>query len=686
MLMPQKCIQKELSYQVRQLSFEVVFKSLNNIDYHSITIHLLSMLSTYPWDTKVVMMLAAFSLICGDFINISQHCHWNKLANKLRLFKQNLIVASSEKIYDDSIVKLIINFVKCVNELNQPPSFSPPQPVILATYWITRSILICTQCILCVESKNDVMEESTLIAKSKTILSACYPLLEVKRAEKSYKALLHGFSHSHNNLDVLKLIFNVNDDSEVIFHSSGIPRHVPFSELKDTRVLLIIVSDTNLSEAAFLYHHMSKFKISPWIILIPIIDYPQLWTDARMPSVRIITGLKLLDPCKRITPQFIRFVKERCAPSFQSGGEPIVISLDSRGRLVHINALQMILTWREDLAFDTLTVGSGNNIISLLQKELTEMTLGVGSVIDDIEERKRDLVNRIRNTIDDWRNDINMRIKDLDSSYNYTSKNEEMLWDKETWNLKLLGKVDSGRLLLLVLGYPGSDTYNIDYWIENWTTMKYDIFFCGGNDAKCIQELATKVKEVNFEIQLDIKFAYIGNNKKAKSLVKNMGGYALSSNNAEYLWFWTRLRSAFLSRINYLNKTGHIEDEDKIFLGLQKLLAYEAKNTTFGAWVLLSKGEEVIACDLGDKMMRVMNAYQKWKSNIRSKGFSQAFKDCYEKLASSQDQHSCCTLEYPLTLDKIPEDVNCPQCSHNMHQFITFTCCHDCHHGYDDHY
>nr|GLL36150.1 protein SIEVE ELEMENT OCCLUSION B-like [Ipomoea trifida] len=453
----------------------------------------------------------------------------------------------------------------------------------------------------------------------------------------------------------------------------------PFIELKDQRVLLIIVSDTNLSEVAFLYHHLLKFNISPWIILIPIIDYPQVWTEARLPLVRKGSHtLELFDPCKRITPQFIRFVKERCVPSFQSGGEPIVISLDTRGRLVHTNALHMILTWREDLAIDTRTIGSGKNIISLLQKELIEMTSGVGSVIDDIEERKCDLVNRIRKTIDDWRDDMKMRIKDL---------NEDMLWDKETWNLKLLGKdYDSGRDLLMVLGIPCSDFYNIDYWIENWTAQKYDIFFCGGNDAKYIQEFATKVKEINSEIQLDIKFAYIGNNKKAKSLMKNISGYALSSNNAEYLWFWTRLRSAFLSRINYLNKIGRTEDEDKIFLGLQKLLAYEAKSTTFGAWVLLSKGEEVVACDFGDKMMTVMNAYQKWKNNIHSKGFSQAFKDCYEKLASSQDQHSCCTLEYPLTLDKIPEDVKCPQCFHNMHKFVTFTCCHDCHHGYDEDY
>nr|GMD31399.1 protein SIEVE ELEMENT OCCLUSION B-like [Ipomoea batatas] len=373
-------------------------------------------------------------------------------------------------------------------------------------------------------------------------------------------------------------------------------RPFPFIGLKDQKVLLIIVSDTNLSEVAFLYHHLFKFDISPWIILIPIIDYPQVWTDARLPLVsKRSRTLELFDPCKRVTPQFIRFVKERCLPSFQSGGEPIVISLDSRGRLVHTNALHMILTWRDALAHDTLTIG-------------------VSSVIDDIEERKHDLVNRIRETIDDWRDGIKMRIKDL-------------------------------------------------------TARKYDIFFCGGNDAKYIQEFATKVKEINSEIQLDIKFAYIGNNKKAKSLMKNISGYALSSNNAEYLWFWTRVRSAFLSRINYLNKIGRIEDEDKIFLGLQKLLAYEAKSTTFEAWVLLSKGEEVVACDLGDKMMRVMNAYQKWKNNIGTKGFSQAFKDCYEELAFSQDQHSCCTLEYPLTLDKIPEDVKCPQCSHNMHKF-----------------
>nr|GMC49495.1 protein SIEVE ELEMENT OCCLUSION B-like [Ipomoea batatas] len=480
-------------------------------------------------------------------------------------------------------------------------------------------------------------------------------------SEEVEKDMLMLQKHIHKELSYQML--------QLSFEPGNTKQLVPLIRFENMRVLLIIMSDTNLSDAAFFYHHLSKFYISPWNILIPIIDYPQVWTEARMPSVSVSNGLKLLDPCKRVTPQFIRFVKERCVPSFQSGGEPIVISLDSRGRIVHTNALHMILTWRGELALDTRIADSGNNFNSLLQKELTEMTSGVGSVINDIEERKHDLINRIRKTINDWRYDMNMRIKDSDSSYKYTSKNEEMLWDKQTWNLKFLGN-DTGMF---------RHDYGIHSWITLWTALKDDFFFCGGSDVKCIQEFAMKVKEVNSEIQLDIKFAYIGNNKKAKSLVHNMNGYAHNvDNDADYLLFWTRLRSAFLSRINYLNKIGRIEDEDKIFLGLQKLLAYEAKSTTFEAWVLLGKGEEVIACDFGDKMMRVMNAYQKWKNNIGIKDFSRAFKDCYEKLASSQDQHSCCTLEYPLTLDKIPEDVKCPHCSHHMHKFVTFTCCHEC--------
>ncbi|XP_019181911.1 PREDICTED: uncharacterized protein LOC109177022 [Ipomoea nil] len=191
MPMLQSPIHKELSYQIKQLSFEVAFKSLNNdTDCHLATICLLSILSTYPWEAK-----------------------------------------------------FIIKFVKCVSELNQPSSLSPLQPLILATYWITRSCFAFTRRFFGVKSKTDIMEESTLIAKSKSILSSCYSLLEAKRTEKSYKALLHAFSHSLDNLEVLKLIFNVKDDKEWIFFDPWpVYRRLGVDTLKNKRVLLMILN------------------------------------------------------------------------------------------------------------------------------------------------------------------------------------------------------------------------------------------------------------------------------------------------------------------------------------------------------------------------------------------------------------------------------------------------------------
>ncbi|XP_019181914.1 PREDICTED: protein SIEVE ELEMENT OCCLUSION B-like [Ipomoea nil] len=379
-------------------------------------------------------------------------------------------------------------------------------------------------------------------------------------------------------------------------------------------------------------------------------------------------GLMVRDPHERITPQFIRFVKEKSFPAFLSGGNPIVISLDNCGKLVHTNALHMILTWRDDLAFSRVFVRRGYNIIPLLEKGLTEITLGVDTAIVDIKERISNLVEDINQKIHDWRNNINERIEDSDSSYNYTNKKEKEFWDEETyWNLEVL-----------VRKTRQWSEFDIDNKITYWIKKRNDIFLCGGNDSKCAQEFATKVKEVNFKTQLDIKFTYIGKNMKVMSLIGSISDYVFSSNE-EYFWFWTRLQSAFVSRMNYyLNKTGRDDGDDKIVRGLQKLLAYEANGTSVGGWVLLSKGEEVVLCDFGDKMLKVISGIQEWKSNVYNDGFSQAFKDYYENHASSsQGYHAYCALEYPYTLDKIPEDVNCPQCSYNMHKYVTFTCCHD---------
>lgn len=113
---------------------------------HSTTIHVLSMLSWYCWEDKVVLMLAAFSIIYGEF---SLRLRKRKgLAHKLvQHLKQNGSVPtpSSHKAVMDCI-NSVIQLTRCMVELKQCPSYSPLQsPIILAlpmaTYWIGTSLV-----------------------------------------------------------------------------------------------------------------------------------------------------------------------------------------------------------------------------------------------------------------------------------------------------------------------------------------------------------------------------------------------------------------------------------------------------------------------------------------------------------------------------------------------------------------
>nr|GMD51163.1 protein SIEVE ELEMENT OCCLUSION B-like [Ipomoea batatas]GMD59225.1 protein SIEVE ELEMENT OCCLUSION B-like [Ipomoea batatas] len=323
---------------------------------------------------------------------------------------------------------------------------------------------------------------------------------------------------------------------------------------------------------------------------------------------------------KPVSQAFRRFLKDKCFPTFQAGSDPIVISLDKRGRLVHYNALHMILTWRRQL-YEERTMS--HDLIPSLENELRERTLGADRVIDDIETQIRNFAREVRTNINNWVEDIKYKMKTSFHFYNYTSVREQALWDKESWSLKLVAS---------------NNWYTLNKWIDN----EECIFLCGGNDNKQVQEFTLKIQEVCCKTQMNMKIAYIGRSEKVKVEMQRVGCLVFSSSRIKE--FWRRIQSMALSRIQYLIAMGLGEGNDEIMQGLKKLLAYEAEGSTVGVWGLLSKGNRIIACDMGDKMLGVMNEYEKWKDNAQAKGFEHAFRDCYEMLSYSSHtpyQHSC---------------------------------------------
>ncbi|XP_019149979.1 PREDICTED: protein SIEVE ELEMENT OCCLUSION B-like [Ipomoea nil] len=657
-LMLKEYIQNEISSHVLQLSLKVACSCLNNVDSHSIAICLLSTLSVYPWHTKAVMMLTSFAIIYGKFKVVSQSRQRRGLTYNLALSKQ--MSSSNPKNLEDNSIKSALDLVKLMVELKHS------SPMIVANYWIARFVVACTRlCILDPESQIQLAEQSKLSTKIKEIMASSHSLLEAKRAEENYQALLHAFDNSSDILEVLKLIFDVkNDEDEVILHLNWLlklDRGLLQKEISPCRLDLFRGKEVLLliSSGRHFPFYVYDAPRGVQMIWVPITKVEKMGLQIIHNYVHLLGSVMIRH--KPVAQVFRRFLEDKCFPIFQVGGDPIVISLDKRGRLVHYNALHMILTWRYQLYEETTM---NHDLLPSLENELRERTLGADRVIGDIDKQIHDFASQVRKNINNWVNDIKDKMRSSFRSYNYTSEVEQTLSDKESWSLKLV---------VSDILYRSE----IDKWIDD---EEY-IFLCGGNNNKQVQELILKIQEICSKIQMNWRIVYIGRSGKTffdEDVIRMCDSTVTSEQRIKE--FWTRLQSMASSRIQYLLKMGLDEGSDEIMQGVKKLLVYEAEGSTVGVWALLSKEKGIIACDMGDKMLGVMNEYEKWKDNAQINGFDRAFKDCYEMMLSSSSptsyQHPYCFLNYPSNLEKIPNTQSCPQCNHNMHKLVTFSCCH----------
>ncbi|XP_019183909.1 PREDICTED: protein SIEVE ELEMENT OCCLUSION B-like [Ipomoea nil] len=449
------------------------------------------------------------------------------------------------------------------------------------------------------------------------------------------------------------------------------------NDWNSTRVALLITQGLHISDLRIHFLNWFALYANTRLLWIPI---PQnndaSWTtedEQRFAKLkRRMRNLYWLDNLqKMISPQFIRFVKEQLFPDFQMGGEPIIVSLDQQGRIVHRNIMHMIHVWAyKYIEENTLGVQGIYNITALVKKELKKETSNINDVIPEINDMVSVLVGDIDSKIVAWAHNIEKRIQNLiEQSTPYNNEREKFLWQQEP-----------NYSLDLVVGTWSRNVY-LHYEIQKWFDTKNYIFLYGGNHITWIREFTSRVHQLGSKIQLKVELAYVGKNTMIRSVIEKekMSHSALYDS---YLvgWFWTRLQSMFLSRIYYLDSINRFDEEcnDEILQGLKKLLAYEGKNTRIEGWALLSKGKKVVVCGHGVKILQVINEYEIWKENIATKGFDEVFKDHHEMLisASSLKSHSCCALEYSNTLNKISENEKCPECSYSMHKFVTFTCCH----------
>ncbi|XP_031099220.1 protein SIEVE ELEMENT OCCLUSION B-like [Ipomoea triloba] len=652
----------EFLCQIKRLSFETTLKCWDNADQHTTVIYFMKMLSIFSWDVKILMMLAAFSIMYGEFSFVNGH---KGLSTKLATVKGIPAPMVPSHV---QFIKLLLQLTKYIVELAKSSSHSSASIIPVSCYWIFTSILACTSNFARFPRANSKWPErtqlSSLAAKVKDLILECRPIIEKKREEESYQALCCAFSEESpvpsSNLDVLKLLFNVKrHDKKKLIYDGLTEKMVGLHSLNNKGLLLLISPSLDIDIHLRDLLHDVEWKIKLRTLWIPILDCPTLWTTNKNVKeqfrglVNVHHLLSMRNPEKSVSLGLVRFVKEKV---LHIGGEPIIISLDHHGRITHRNAMHLIWIRLGVIFTEYTTESSEDSIVPFLQTVLKKRTLDVREFVPHIDREISDFTGEMNSKVNDWLHGIIRRVNDPIYSNIYTCERENNLWKEVTWCTKLLSSDKRGQLSVLV----DANEY---------------IFLMGGNDINWVKKFKSKVLCVN--PQLAFVMSYIGTNIKvaltiAREKICEYSEPCVAKD------FWTRQQSMFLSRIQFLNEIHRDEKSDEIVEGLKRLLAYEAKGSTIEGCVLLAKRNKIILCDLGDKMLTVMNEYEKWKDNAIAKGFDQAFKDHHEMLASTSTSHHhpYCALEYPSNFNQIPENEKCPQCCYNMNKFVTFTCCH----------
>ncbi|XP_019188704.1 PREDICTED: protein SIEVE ELEMENT OCCLUSION B-like isoform X1 [Ipomoea nil] len=669
-------------YQIKLLSSEIALKcSENTDDPHSTIMHFLKMLCAYPWEAKILMMLAAFSLNFGELSHLQSHKGLpHKLANLKGISNTPLLTLAPSHIQQSIFlfIKSLLHLTNTIVELAQSSSFNSSPIIPITSYWILISILNLASYFGHFpggdsEWLNAEGEKlSSLTTTINYLFSAyCHPMLEMKREEDSYNALWCAFSDENlihrTNLDVLKLIFNVKDvDKEEPLYDSMQDQTAGLRSLENKKLVLFITSDLEIETSMLIASAYLYFSAQLWI---PIVDYPTLrWdTETLNHNYRVlakevveICGVKNLE--KFIAPGFARFVKKKFFPIFQIGGGPIAVLLDQYGRIVHCTATNMIVKKVIDFALKGgPSIRNKDSIIPFFKNALMETTSSVRHLVFNIDERISDFTNQMDSKLDEWFLDIHSEIQNSLESLLFKDVKEEDGWKEKSWCTKLLiGK-------------------NLIPPAEEWVNANEHIFFIGGNAINWVKTFASKIlREV--QPQGTINMVYVGSSNKVASLIRRDMICETFENIMKESEFWINLQSIFLSRIKFLDDACRDEKSDEIVKGLKLLLAYEAEQIGVVGWALLCKGNKIVVYDLGDKMLAVMNEYAKWKESAMVKGFDQAFKDHHNEMfagSTSTSQHHPCALECPSNSNKVPENIKCPQCCHNMQKFVTFRCYND---------
>ncbi|OMO69209.1 hypothetical protein COLO4_29199 [Corchorus olitorius] len=612
-----------LSFLIDRISCEIAFKCTETAEAHATTMSILNMVSSYPWDVKLVIALSAFAVNYGEFWLLAQSYTSNQLAKNLAILKQVPEILQHTSMLKSrfdtirSLIRAMLDIANCIVEFKElPPKYiaydfsamsSAMDHIPVAIYWTIRSMLTSASQITGLSgfgneyllSTTESWELSTLVHKLnnmhshlRNLLASCRKQIDDRKFMEAYQNLLYLFETAQiENMKVLKALLNPKNDPLPLFDGAT-KRRVNLDVLRRRNVLLLISDLDILPEKIAILEQIynesrsqpSRLESQYEFVWLPVLDptVPLSETSQeKFERLRSMMTWYTLNHPSMIDRAVFKFIRE----VWHFEKKPLLVVLDPQGQVVCPNALHMMWIW--------------------------------GSL-----------------------------------AFPFTTPREEALWKAETWRLELL-------------------VGGIDPVIQNWITEGRFIFLYGGEDIEWIRKFTSSVKAFSRASGLSVEMVYVGKSNPKERVRRNMAtiiaeklSYCLPDLTAVW-YFWIRIESMWYSK----HQLGKTDDNDPITREIMTLLSYDG---SAGGWALLSRGTAEMTKAKGSAFLSCLSDYTLWAEEMREKGLVPTIHDYFLKHPAP---HHCNRLVLPGFAGRIPERVSCFDCGRIMEKYILYQCC-----------
>lgn len=596
---------------------------------YAATLEVFKTLSSFTWETKVVLALAAFSVTYGKFWLVAQPSPTNLLAKSIAILEQLPDMLADKEPWKpkfeapSNLIKTILKVTKCVVEfwelLSEYMTDGRGMPtaaahIPTAVYWTIHGMVVCTKRTMCLtdmgqEDIDQTMEDwylSSLDHKLSQIhdylkeqLAVCRQHIRERREIEAYKMIEHLLKTPQiDNMKILGALICAKAEQLPLFDGLN-KKRARLDVLWKKNVLLFIselevpYQELSILEKMYLESRQDPTKEESQyeVVWLPVVDGSTPWNEEKdrhfETQKALMTWYSVFHPSLLETAA-IKYIKE----VWGFNKRPMLVALDPMGRVVNPNAIHMIYIWGPTVAFP------------------------------------------------------------------FSKSREEGLWKEVTWGIELLAAA-------------------IHPMIVDWISEGKYICLYGGDDIEWIRKFTDVAKAVESAADIKLEMLYVGKSNLREKVRKNNDSIAQENlshvlPDLSSVWFfWARLESMWHSKVQH---GGENAERDPIMQEIVSMLSFDGGDH---GWAVFGRGwgeMSQMTKAKGDTIVGCLRDYHVWKNNIATKGFVGAVNDYLPQLHTP---HHCNRLVLPGTTGRTPDRVACAECGRPMEKFIMYRCCTD---------